>query len=109
MSGCPNSCSRPPVAELGLIGKSVNAYAVFVGGSLSGARLAELLLESVRSEELPSLVARLIDISRSERQDGESFGDTTHRLGPERIREMLKAMDSVQDEAVPSTVETAQG
>ncbi len=108
MSGCPNSCSRPPVAELGLIGKSVNAYAVFVGGSLSGARLAELLLESVRSEELPSLVARLIDISRSERRDGESFGDTTHRLGPERIREMLKAMDSVQDEAIPSTVETAQ-
>ena len=109
MSGCPNSCSRPPVAELGLIGKSVNAYAVFVGGSLSGARLATLLLESVRSEELPSLFARLIDISRSERRDGESFGDTTHRLGPERIREMLKAMDSVQDEAVPSTVETAQG
>jgi sulfite reductase (ferredoxin) len=110
MSGCPNSCSRPPVAELGLVGKSVNAYSVFVGGSLSGARLAKLLLESVGSEELPSLIARLIDISRSERRDGESFGDTTHRLGPERIQEMLEALDLDQDDdqAIPSTAETAQ-
>jgi sulfite reductase beta subunit-like hemoprotein len=81
-----------------------------VGGSLSGARLAKLLLESVGSEELPSLIARLIDISRSERRDGESFGDTTHRLGPERIQEMLEALDLDQDDdqAIPSTAETAQ-
>jgi sulfite reductase beta subunit-like hemoprotein len=110
MSGCPNSCSRPPVAELGLVGKAVNAYAVFVGGSLSSARLARLLSESVTTDELPTLVARLIDIFRSERQEGESFGDTTHRLGPERIQEMLEALERPRDEGqpVPSTAETAR-
>jgi sulfite reductase beta subunit-like hemoprotein len=110
MSGCPNSCSRPPVAEVGLVGKSVNAYTVFVGGSLSSARLARLLSDSVSTEELPNLIARLIDIFRSERRDGESFGDTTHRLGPERLQEMLKSLERTQDQEqpVPATAETAQ-
>lgn len=93
MSGCPNSCSRPPVAELGLVGKSANSYSVFAGGSQSGARLARLLRESVSSEELPVLVARLIDIFRSHRKEGESFGDATHRLGPDRIEEMLLELE----------------
>src|SRR5436190_635092 len=40
MSGCPNACSRPPTAEIGLVGRSLNMYNVYVGGSFEGTRLA---------------------------------------------------------------------
>jgi len=81
VSGCPNSCSRPPVAEIGLIGRSGSGYHVYLGGSPRGDRLARLFQENVPTEELPVLVARLIDRWRGGRQRGESFGDWSHRVG----------------------------
>lgn len=86
MSGCPNSCSRPPVAEIGLVGKSVNGYNIYLGGNRSGTRLAELFLEDVASEEVSSELGRLIRFFRRNRRDQERFGDFCHRLGIERLR-----------------------
>ena len=33
MTGCPNGCSRPYAAELGIVGRSKRGYDIFVGGS----------------------------------------------------------------------------
>jgi sulfite reductase beta subunit-like hemoprotein len=79
MSGCPNSCSRPPTAEIGIIGRSLNLYTVYVGGSFAGTRLARLYRENVRGHDLADVLAATLDQWRSERAEGEDFGDWAHR------------------------------
>ena len=79
MSGCPNSSSRPPTAEIGIIGRSLNLYTVNVGGSFAGTRLARLYRENVRGHDLADVLAATLDQWRSERDEGEDFGDWAHR------------------------------
>jgi sulfite reductase (ferredoxin) len=79
LSGCPNACSRPPTAEIGIIGRSLNLYNVFVGGSFEGLRLARLYREEVRGNVLADLLAELIDQWKRERAEGEAFGDWSAR------------------------------
>ena len=79
LSGCPNSCSRPPTAEIGIIGRSLNLYNVYVGGSFAGTRLARLFREDVRGHDLADLLAATLDQWRSERSEGEDFGDWANR------------------------------
>lgn len=80
MSGCPNACSRPPTAEIGIIGRSLGLYNVFVGGSFEGTRLATLYRPDVRSDNLVNLLADTIEQWRAERADGEAFGDWADRV-----------------------------
>jgi sulfite reductase beta subunit-like hemoprotein len=79
MSGCPNSCSRPPSAEIGIIGRSLGLYNVYVGGSFAGTRLARLHQADVRAAALPDALAALLDQWRAGRAPGEAFGDWANR------------------------------
>jgi sulfite reductase beta subunit-like hemoprotein len=79
MSGCPNACSRPPTAEIGLVGRSLNMYNVYVGGSFAGTRLARLYREEVRTNVLADLLAEMLDQWKRERAEGEDFGDWAAR------------------------------
>jgi len=81
MSGCPNACSRPPVAEIGLMGRSLNSYTVAIGGSPAGTRLATAIGDNVPAAALAPLIAALIDAWQRGRGAGESFGDFVHRRG----------------------------
>lgn len=91
MSGCSNSCSRPPTAEIGLIAKNSREYLVFVGGDRAGTRLNELLLDDVPCEALPRVLIRLIEFWRAGRADGEDFGDWACRTGLGALRTRLTA------------------
>jgi len=79
MSGCPNACSRPPTAEIGIIGRSLGLYNVFVGGSFAGTRLAKLYREDVRANVLADVLSDTLDQWRRERAAGEAFGDWAAR------------------------------
>ncbi len=81
MTGCPNGCSRPYVAELGIVGRTKTAYDLFVGGDQAGTRLAELLIESVPLTKLGDVLAPLLDDYRADRRHDEPFGDWAHRRG----------------------------
>ncbi|MDW3216564.1 MAG: NADPH-dependent assimilatory sulfite reductase hemoprotein subunit [Ilumatobacteraceae bacterium] len=81
VTGCPNGCARPYVAELGIVGRTKTAYDIFVGGDAVGTRLASLLVESVPLTKLGDVLAPLLDRYRSEHTDGEGFGDWTDRIG----------------------------
>ncbi len=74
MTGCPNGCSRPYAAELGIVGRTKKNYDIFVGGSPAGDRLARLLRADVPLTDVPDLLRPLLEaFSRS---DGTtSFGD----------------------------------
>ena len=75
MTGCPNGCARPFVAEIGLVGKAAGRYNLMLGGDGQGQRINALhrenLTEPALLEELDALFARYA----AERTDGESFGD----------------------------------
>lgn len=74
MTGCPNGCSRPYAAELGIVGRTKKNYDIYVGGSPAGDRLARLLRADVPLTEVPELLRPLLDaFGRSSSDD--SFGD----------------------------------
>lgn len=81
MTGCPNGCARPFLAEIGIVGKAPNRYNVYLGGGFSGQRLSKLYRESVPSSELKPLLAPLIARYAKERTEGERFGDFCIRNG----------------------------
>ena len=76
MSGCPNSCSRPPVSEIGLIGATANKYNIYLGGDFYGTRLNRLFLELVDDKELADKISKLISYWKANRKDQkQAFGD----------------------------------
>ncbi len=89
MTGCPNGCSRPYVAELGIVGRTKTAYDIFIGGDPAGTRLAVPLIESVPLVKLGDVLGPLLDRFRSGRLVDEAFGDWANRLGTAALSEGL--------------------
>ncbi len=87
MSGCPNGCSRPLLAEIGLVGKAPGKYNVYLGGSRSGERLNTLYRENIGESQILDALRPLFQSYATDRARGESFGDFVIRTGV--AREML--------------------
>ena len=66
-------------ADFGFVGRSPNKYAMFVGGSIRGNRLAGLEYKTVLGEDVPGKVRELLEAFKAERQDGEIFADWFER------------------------------
>ena len=81
MTGCPNGCARPYLAEIAMVGKAPNKYNVFLGGGFVGNRLNRLWKEMVPGDELASTLAPLFEEYSKERNEGEKFGDFVIRKG----------------------------
>lgn len=88
MTGCPNGCARPYMAELGLVGSGVDQYQLWLGGSARLSRLAEPYLEKM---PLHSLEATLEPLLQAWRQSGlrRGFGDFVARSGREEVQRLL--------------------
>ena len=81
MTGCPNGCGRPYLAEIAFVGRAPGKYNVYLGAAYNGSRLNALYKPSVPSAELVPLVAPMIRRYAAERQAGERFGDFVIRTG----------------------------
>jgi sulfite reductase (ferredoxin) len=81
MTGCPNGCARPYVAEIGFVGDAVNRYQVWLGGDGAGTRLAIPVADRVPKAELPAFLEPLVRRYAGERDAGEGFGDFVVRAG----------------------------
>ncbi|WP_348658136.1 assimilatory sulfite reductase (NADPH) hemoprotein subunit [Heyndrickxia faecalis] len=81
MSGCPNGCSRPALAEIAFIGKGPGKYNLYLGGSFTGDRLACLYKENIGEEEILASLRPILLQYAKERQEGEHFGDFVIRAG----------------------------
>lgn len=75
MTGCPNGCARPSIAEIAFIGKAPGTYNMYLGGGFNGERLNVLYRESVDEEEILKLLNRLFSDYAKERLNDEHFGD----------------------------------
>ncbi|NJO79151.1 MAG: sulfite reductase, ferredoxin dependent [Cyanobacteria bacterium RM1_2_2] len=90
MTGCPNGCARPYLAELGFVGQSPEAYQIWLGASPDQTRLAEPYLDNMLISDLETTLEPLFVCFKKNRQKGkkpESFGDFCHRVGFEALRQ----------------------
>jgi sulfite reductase (ferredoxin) len=89
MTGCPNGCARPYMAEIGLVGSGVDHYQLWLGGTPNLDQLAEPYLERMPLEQLESTLEPLL---QAWQQAGgrRSFGAFINACGRERVRELLQ-------------------
>lgn len=80
MTGCPNGCARPYMAEIGFVGRAPNKYMIYLGGNLSSTRLNRLWKENVKSEDFEKELRPLLSRYLGERVRGERFGDWCERV-----------------------------
>ncbi|KAL4421460.1 hypothetical protein ABPG75_010751 [Micractinium tetrahymenae] len=86
MTGCPNGCARPYMAELGFVGDGPNSYQIWLGGSTNATRLAEPFAERVKSKDFESFCEPIFAMFAAQRRGGESLGDFTARVGFDAVR-----------------------
>jgi len=81
MSGCPNGCSRPYIAEIGLTGRAPGKYNLYLGGGFHGERLNKMVRENVAEPVILEVLEETLGRYARERQIGEHFGDFLIRVG----------------------------
>jgi sulfite reductase (NADPH) hemoprotein beta-component len=87
MSGCPNGCSRPYLAEIALVGKALGKYNLYLGASANGDRLNCLYRENIDEAQILAALGPLLRQYAKDRHEAESFGDFVIRTGA--VRAML--------------------
>lgn len=81
MTGCPNGCARPYIAEIGLVGKAPGKYNLYLGAGFHGQRLGKLYRENIGEDAIVEALTPLLERFAVERQPGEHFGDFLVRVG----------------------------
>jgi sulfite reductase (NADPH) hemoprotein beta-component len=81
MTGCPNGCARPYLAEIGLVGKGPGRYNLYLGAAFDGSRLSKLYAEDVEHAGIIAALDPIFAAYAADRQKGERFGDFTIRAG----------------------------
>ncbi|MVO09072.1 NADPH-dependent assimilatory sulfite reductase hemoprotein subunit [Flavobacterium sp. TP390] len=80
MTGCPNGCGRPYVAELGFIGTGPEQYNFMLGGDRYGERLNKLYKEKQTESQILEEVDLLLGKYVKEKLENETFGDFAFRV-----------------------------
>ncbi len=88
MTGCPNGCSRPYMAELALVGSGLNKYQLWLGGSRNLQRLAKPYLQRMPLEELETTLEPLLVEWKASSSEID-FGDFVNLKGETYISELL--------------------
>ena len=87
MTGCPNGCARPYMAELAFVGEGVTSYQLWVGGSpVLDGRTGWAYKSKVPSDAWENTVEPLLVYFKTNRLGPtEYFGDFCHRVGQEAL------------------------
>jgi sulfite reductase (NADPH) hemoprotein beta-component len=81
MSGCPNGCSRPYIAEIALTGRAPGKYNLYFGGGFHGQRLNKMYLENVGEDAILRAIEEVVAGFARDRRPNEHFGDYAIRAG----------------------------
>ena len=81
MTGCPNGCARPYLAEIGLVGRNPGLYNLYLGAAFDGSRLSKLYAQDVGKDRIVALLEPIFMTYAKDRKSGERFGDFVIRAG----------------------------
>ncbi|MEH2120447.1 sulfite reductase, ferredoxin dependent [Nostoc sp.] len=93
MTGCPNGCARPYLAELGFVGSAPESYQLWLGGSPNQTRLAQPYTEKLHHNDLDTFLEPIFVYFKKSRKSKESFGDFCDRVGFDAIREFASTYE----------------
>ncbi|WP_299404472.1 sulfite reductase, ferredoxin dependent [Acaryochloris sp. IP29b_bin.148] len=93
MTGCPNGCARPYMAELGFVGIKPTAYQLWLGGCPNQTRLARTFMEVMPIDELETTLEPLLVFFKQKGKPAESFGDFCDRIGFDALRQYSDTYD----------------
>ena len=60
MTGCPNGCARPYMAELALVGSGVDQYQLWLGGTPNLQKLARPYIQRMPLEDFEEVIKPLL-------------------------------------------------
>merc|ERR1712048_285233 len=79
MTGCPNGCARPYMAELAFVGDGPKSYQLWLGGSPVLTRTAYPYMSKMKVDNLETTLEPILQMFKEQRIDEfETFGDFTH-------------------------------
>ena len=81
MTGCPNGCARPYLAQIGLVGKSPGRYNLYLGAAHDGTRLSKLYAEDLEHDGIIATLDPVFAAYAKEREPNERFGEFVVRAG----------------------------
>ncbi|WOK93059.1 sulfite reductase [Canna indica] len=90
VTGCPNGCARPYMAELGLVGDGPSCYQIWLGGTPNQTSLAKSFMNKVKIHDLEKVLEPLFYHWKIKRLRGESFGEFTTRMGFDKLQELVE-------------------
>ncbi|KAH0943998.1 hypothetical protein HID58_003635, partial [Brassica napus] len=93
VTGCPNGCARPYMAEVGLVGDGPNSYQVWLGGTPNQTQIARAFMDKVKIHDLEKVFEPLFYNWKLGRQAKESFGEFTTRTGFEKLKELIDSYE----------------
>jgi sulfite reductase (ferredoxin) len=96
MTGCPNGCARPYLAELGFVGNGPDTYQLWLGASPNQTRLSEVYVEKMALGDLEKTLEPIFVMLKQQRQGSESLGDFCHRVGFDALREFAASYAPVK-------------
>ena len=88
MTGCPNGCTRPYMAELALVGSGQNKYQLWLGGSKNLKRLAKPYLQRMDLEDLEKTIKPLLECWKKSSSE-KDFGDFINNQNESLIMNLL--------------------
>lgn len=104
MTGCPNGCARPYMAELGFVGIKPTSYQLWLGGSPHQTRLARTFMEVMPIDDLETTLEPLLVFFKQKGKTAESFGDFCDRIGFDALRQYSDTYDpATQTGKIPSS------
>ena len=87
LAGCPNGCSRPYGGDIGIVGRTPETYALYIGGDFEGTRLNEKVFDKVPFDGLPQALEPMFALWKNNRNNGEGFGNFCHRYGVAAVKQ----------------------
>lgn len=85
MTGCPNGCARPYMAEIGFVGSGPKTYQLWLGGCPNQTRLAWTYMEKADEGDLEDIITPVLDMYKKKSFPDEAFGDFCDRMGKTEI------------------------
>ncbi len=92
MTGCPNGCTRPYMAELALVGSGQNKYQLWLGGSKNLQRLAKPYLQRMELDNLEKTIKPLLELWKKSSPE-KDFGDYINNQKESFITNLLSEIN----------------